>query len=95
MAQGALILTDSAYAVDRAKIMKIHGEQLQALRGYRYQCQFCGEPLEWKERLRRLQVHDKQDCKEGWERVSKKIAENDARYEEFMLEHADQAEEEE
>jgi len=94
IAQGALILADSAYAVDRAKIMKIHGEQLHALRGYRYQCQFCGEPLAWKERLRKLPVHDKQDCKAGWERVSKKIAENNAQYEEFMLEHAEQVEEE-
>lgn len=95
LAQSALILADPAYAVDRAKIMKVHGEQLQALRGYRYQCQFCGEPLEWKERFRKLKVHDTHVCKEGWERVSKKIVENNARYDEFMQEHADQSDEEE
>ena len=88
LAQDGLILSDTAYAVDRAKIMKIYGEQLQALRIHRFQCQFCGEPLERKERLRRLQVHDKQDCKEGWDRVSKQIAENNSGYEKFMRENA-------
>lgn len=88
LAQDGLILSDAAYAVDRAKIMKIYGEQLQALRIHRFQCQFCGEPLERKERLRRLQVHDKLDCKEGWDRVSKQIAENNSGYEKFMRENA-------
>jgi len=92
LAQGVVILSDSVYAVDRARIMKMYTDQLHALRRYRNQCQFCGEPLEWKERLRRLQIHDKQDCKEGWERISKMWADNNARYEEFMREYTDQAE---
>ncbi len=92
LSQGALILTDSVYAVDRAKIMITYNDQLQALRTHRHQCNFCGEPLDWKERLRKLQAHDKQDCKDGWERVSKQIAENKVRYEEFLLEHAEEAE---
>lgn len=89
LSQGSLILTDSVYAVDRAKIMMAYNDYLQALRTHRHQCSFCGEPLHWKERLRKLQAHDKQDCKEGWERVSKQIAENKIRYEEFLLEHAE------
>lgn len=91
LSQGALILTDSVYALDRAKIMMTYNDHLQALRTHRHQCSFCGEALHWKERLRKLQAHDKQDCKEGWERVSKQIAENKVRYDEFLLEHAEDA----
>jgi len=90
MAQGALLSTDSDYAVDRSRIVKTHAEQRQALRRHRSQCLFCGEPLDWGERLRRLPVHDRKDCKEGWMRVTKQNAESDSRLEEIVLEQANQ-----
>lgn len=92
LSQGGLILTDSVYAVERAKIMMTHSDQLHSLRKLRLLCQYCAEPLEWKERLRKLQVHEKQECKEGWERVSKQLAENKVRFEEFLREHAESGE---
>lgn len=88
LAQGMLIITDSVFDVDRAKIMKTYTDQLQELKIHRFQCSYCGEPLQWKERLRRLRAHANQECTEGWERVSKQIAENTARYNEFMRQNA-------
>jgi hypothetical protein len=95
LSQGALILIDSVYAVDRAKIMKTYGDQILELKVLRLECKFCGEPLNWKERLRKLKVHEKQECQEGWERVSKQIAENNVRFEEFVREDSETSEDEE
>ena len=93
MAESARLLSDCVYAFPRATISKTYIENQEQLHTLRFQCIVCGQALSWKERIKRLIIHDRKECHESHARILAMAEDNRIAYETLALEQSELNEE--